>query len=317
MRKVKLILILFLLTFGGAPVLAAQAARGQRVDSVMDLWLDISMGPPLVDWFNRMARSDDIARVESIRQIDQLAGVKVGRKLVVFKSIAESEQLLPTLADKIDIIGYNLENGPGYPADEQADPVGSVKRMHDLAQQYDLPLAFGPDHRLALSDGVAIAPYVDILVLQVQRVQTEPDLARDFVLPLMPRLRRANPALQITVQVRTEGDVVAIVDLIDSIKDNLDGVSILTSPETVKVAEALVQELRTRKTLQPSSTTEPPAALTDRVQTGATVPVAPLPIQDSRRFWILMAGIALVAGAIGGGLIASLICLPRNRSSRK
>jgi hypothetical protein len=118
--------------------------------------------------------------------------------------------------------------------------------MHNLAQQYGLTLAFGPDHDFALSHGVAIAPYVDIFVLQVQRVQTQPATVLDFVLPLTEQLREANPDLEISVQVRTEGDVDAIVDLIESVQGNLDGVSILTSPDTVDIAEALVTELRIR-----------------------------------------------------------------------
>jgi hypothetical protein len=51
-----------------------------------------------------------------------------------------------------------------------------------------LKLALGPDHRFALSDGVALAPYVDLFVLQVQRVQTQPATVLDFVLPLVPQL---------------------------------------------------------------------------------------------------------------------------------
>jgi hypothetical protein len=68
----------------------------------------------------------------------------------------------------------------------------------------------------------------------------------DFVLPLTKQLHEANPDLEISVQVRTEGDVDAIADLIESMRGSLDGVSILTSPDTVETAEALVTELRIR-----------------------------------------------------------------------
>jgi len=216
------------------------------VDAVSDLWLDMSLGPPLVEWFNSVARPTDIARLENVTQLDLLDQITAGRKLIVFKSIADAERLLPEIADKLDIIGYNLEHNPINPADEQADPVASVQRMRALADEYHLTLAFGPDHDFALSDGVAIAPYVDIFVLQVQRVQTQPDTVCDFVLPLIPQLREANPDLEISIQVRTEGNVIAIADLVESLKDDLDGVSILTSPNTVPVAEALVKELRSR-----------------------------------------------------------------------
>lgn len=312
MWKIKLVLILILLLSGCVATSLAHAAPSRRIDSVSDLWLDISLGPPLVDWFNRVARPDDIARVDHVKQIGLLDEITVGHKLVVFKSVAEAERFVPTIADRIDIIGYNLEQGPLNPSAEQADPVGSVKRMHDLAQQYGLKLAFGPDRRFALSDGVAVAPYVDIFVLQVQRVQTEPATVLDFALPLIRKLRQANPDLSVSVQVRTEGDVVAIVDLIDSMRDNLDGVSILTSPETVDIAEALVAELRTRKPAVPdlAATPSAPAA---RLETA----VAPTPIQDTGPSCLLIMVGALAAGAVGGGVMSALICSPRSRAAGK
>jgi hypothetical protein len=251
MLKIKLVVIACLLVTGSVPSSPAQAAWLQHVevqhaDSVHHLWLDIRLGPPLVNRFNRMAQPADIARVEHVEEIDLLDQVTVGRKLVIFKSVAEAERLVPGVADRIDIIGYNLEHRSISPAAEQANPVGSVQRMHNLAQQHGLTLAFGPDHDFALTHGAAIAPYVDIFVLQVQRVQTQPTTVFDFVLPLTEQLRKANPDLEISVQVRTEGDVDAIVDLIESMQGSLDGVSILTSPDTVQTAEALVTELRIR-----------------------------------------------------------------------
>jgi hypothetical protein len=251
MWKFKLVVIACLLVTSSVPSSPAQAEwlqhnEVQHADAVHHLWLDISLGPPLIDRFNRLAQPEDIARVEHAEEIDLLDQVTVGRKLVVFKSVAEAERLVPGLADRIDIIGYNLEHGPITPADEQAGPVGSVQRMHNLAHQYDLTLAFGPDHDFALSHGVAVAPYVDIFVLQVQRVQTQPATVFDFVLPLTEQLHEANPDLEISVQVRTEGDVDAIADLIESMQGDLDGISILTSPDTVETAEALVTELRIR-----------------------------------------------------------------------
>jgi hypothetical protein len=206
--------------------------------------------------------------------------------------------------------------------------------MHELAQQYGLTLALGPDHRFALSHGVEMAPYVDIFVLQVQRGQAYPATVLDFVQPLIPQLRQANPDLNISVQVRSEGDVVAIVDLIDCIKEGLDGVSILTSPETVENAEALVAELRTRKTAKPcpEAARPAPAARTE-------AETAPVPIQNTAPPWLLIMVVALIvgaaagaliagvviaalvagamAGALGGGVVAALICNYRNRAVDK
>jgi len=228
----------------GTALPSAYSSAPQQSASIEDLWIDMRIGPPLIPLFNAAAQGDDIARVDHPSQVEQLSDISNGRKMVIFKSVAETEQLLPDMAGEIDIIGYNLEHGPATPAGEQQDPVGSIKSMRELADAYDLELAFGPDHDFALSHGVQMAPFVDIFVLQIQRQQTNPQIVADFIMPIVPQLREANPDVEISVQVRTEGDVQAIVELIDSLKANLDGISILTSPETVDVAQELVVALR-------------------------------------------------------------------------
>ncbi|MDX1414839.1 MAG: hypothetical protein R3293_11660 [Candidatus Promineifilaceae bacterium] len=234
-----------------AVMISIGAAEERAVETgTADLWMDMLIGPPLVPFFNSEARDDDMARVDHPTQVGQLAGITTGRKLVVFKSLAEAEQYLPLMADQIDIAGYNLEHGPVTPPEEQADPVGSIQEMRALADNYGLDLAFGPDHDFALSHGPAMAPYVDYFVLQIQRQQTNPPVVQEFVTTIVPQLRDANPDLQISAQVRTEGDVQAIVALIDSLLPYLDGVSILTSPATVEIAKELVLALRAGPTYQ-------------------------------------------------------------------
>jgi hypothetical protein len=295
-------------TSGDTPISLAQVEAGPHVDSVNDLWLDVSLGPPLVDWFNRVARPDDIARLENPRQFELLDEIRVGRKLVVFRSVAEAGRFLPGVADRLNIVGYNLEYGPNSPAEELADPVGSVKRMQGVARRYGLLLAFGPDHDLAVSHGVALAPYVDIFVLQVQRVQTEPATVLDFVLPLVKQLRQANRQIAISVQVRSEGNVTAIVDLIDALKEDLDGVSILTSPETVSTAEALVTELRTRTPTPPARATRPAAP----VGGGSSTAPAGGPTGSPSRLpalghWL----VALLVGGVAGAWVVLMVVARR------
>ncbi|MCX6043783.1 MAG: hypothetical protein NT075_01625 [Chloroflexi bacterium] len=286
--------------------------------SLAKMWIDMGLNQDLIAWFNENARPDDIARVDHISLIDLLDQVHVGKRLVIFKSVADVEDLLPNITSKIDIVGYNLEHGPGNRPDEIADPVGSVIRMRDLTNRYGKVLAFGPDREFALNDGVAIAPYVDIFVLQVQRVQTEPETVRDFVIPLARQLRQANPKLQISVQVRTEGDVVAIADLLDSMKDQLDGLSILTSPETVDVAKALGVELRTARepgvASSPLTTTTLTTTMTIAKPTATATPVPAILRMPS---WFCAGGL-LMAGFLGGGIVvtALIYVFQRNRFQR-
>ena len=231
------------------PTSAIYSAESQQDSALEDLWIDMRIGPPLIPLFNQAARSDDIARVEHPSQVEQLAGIETGRKMVIVQSVSEAEKLLPDMAADIDIVGYNLEHGQTTPEGEKADPVGSIRRMRELVDAYGLDLAYGPDHDFALSHGVQMAPFVDIFVLQIQRQQTNPATVEAFVAPLVPQLREANPDLEVSVQVRTEGDVEAIVALLDSLQLHLDGISILTSPDTVEVAWELAAALRPNVTL--------------------------------------------------------------------
>ncbi|MCO5186698.1 MAG: hypothetical protein M9918_00605 [Anaerolineae bacterium] len=237
-------LILSVLLLGVGWIVLFRPIQAQSAGSVADLWIDFSLGPPLVDLFNEAARPDDIARIENISQIRMLENVTTGRRLVVFKSVEEAAEFLPRYADEIDIVGYNLENGLPNPAEEQADPVASVQRMRELVDQYDLELMMGPDRQFALEYGSQMAPFVDLMVLQVQRAQTEPQTVIDFVVPMVQQLRAANPDIEISMQIRTEGDVTDLIGLTDMLKGELDGLSILTSLETTATATELLTTLR-------------------------------------------------------------------------
>lgn len=330
-----------------APLFAQQPTPEEAVDQ---LWIDVGLRPQLVEDFNTLARPEDVARVDHPSMIDVLDDVEVGRKLVVFKSVADAEQLLPHMADRFDIIGYNLEHGPSNRPDEQADPVGSVIRMRELADQYGKQVAMGPDRSFAVTDSVAMAPYVDMMILQVQRVQTQPTTVRDFVEPLAAEYRRVNPDIEVSIQIRTEGDVEQLYDLIASMTDTLDGVSILTSDETVSVGMDLLEEFRpngaapaveaTATSVSPT-TTKPAISPTKPATSSSPSPKITPETPDSAEpqivtvnppftgdegddagddasdnDWMMMAGIFAI-GVIGGGLIiASIIFAFQNSGSR-
>jgi hypothetical protein len=238
---VKKPLFLFLIFFH--LLLAGRVAAADDND-LTDLWIDLSMGAPLVDLFNERARADDIARVEHVSQLDLLEDVAVGKKLVVFKSATDAMRLIPHIHESIDIVGYNLEHGPANPIFEQENPVESIQRLREVTNEYGLELALGPDHRFAESDGAAMAPYADYFILQVQKVQTDPDTVYEFVEPLLKEIRRANPSIEISLQIRTEGDVDDLLALLAPLKGDIQGISILTSEETLDVTDEIMNALR-------------------------------------------------------------------------
>ena len=308
------------------PTLAAvaQAAPVREIDPrLSSLWFDMSMGSQLVDLFNAYGGTRDIARADHVSLVDLLDKVEAGKRLVIFKNAADVEELMPRLADKLDIIGYNLESGPANRPDEQADPIGSIRRVRAVADQYGKLVAFGPDRAFALNYGAAMAPYADIFVLQVQRAQTEPALVRDFVIPLVTEIRRANPSVQVSVQIRTEGDVVALADLILSLDGYVDGVSILTNDATAKVARDLLAQFRLPLAEMPGPLPTPAAAKpegrvavlespTPGARRNATTSLtaaemsAPAPATGGIRSLLLLVGLSIM-GVILSGLVVTVL----------
>ena len=274
----QLLVWLMLLSSGLYPVAHAQPSQP---NAGSQLWMDISIGEPMIEWFNQNARPDDIARVDHLSDLPLLDEVETGRRLVVFKTIAEAEQFVPELVGKMDIIGYNLEHGPANSPAEQADPLGSVLHMKELAERYEMQLAFGPDRSFALQDGVAVAPYVDIFILQVQRVQTEAQTVRDFVLPLVTQLRAANPALEVSVQIAAQGESAGPVDLVQSMQDSLDGVSFLTDHESVGIVEVMVAELRPSTAATPIPASQTPTTVVATPPKQQTLATATMPAREA------------------------------------
>ena len=260
-----------------------RAGQTRSARELRDLWFAIRINSSLVDWFNEVARPDDIA-IATADDMDLLDRITAGRKQVVFASVAEAEALVPAWAGRVDILGYDLERWPTTPAEEQADPVAAVQRLRRLARAHGLALALRPDRRVAADYGAELAPCADLFTLQVQRLQDDPAALRDFALPLLRTLRQASPDLNIGVQLRSGVSVDQLVALTYSLQDGIDGVSILYGPEMVEAAQVFVDYLRSAKLdasmLTPSAEAETPQTLvpTADAQAEPTVTAAPLPL---------------------------------------
>lgn len=311
MRRTRLILVTTLVLSGLVAPLIAQAARPQPVHGLDELWFSIRITPTMVDWFNQVARPDDVVAA-NFREIALLDQVTAGRKVVFFASAAEAESAMPSLVGRVDVIGYDLEHWPATPADEQADPVATVQRLRELTQQYGLALALGPDRRFVRDYGVEMAPYVDQFALQVQRLQGNPNALLDFTQPLIKDLRQANPDLIINVQLRTEGSVDQLIALVDSLKEDIDGVSILYNPETEDVAKEFVGRLRSGEAGTAVAPTVAAPAVTP-VEVTSTPTAEPLPTPT-----LLPTECTCPTGIVltGSGLTALLLLHRRKRSGR-
>ncbi len=247
-----------------------QRPSGSALDrsGTSDLAITMTLMPQLLSWYSQVVRPQDGSPIDHAQDVALLDTMSVGSKMVVFKSVDMAEELVPFIAGKFDTIGYNLEHGPLNPLHEQADPVGSVIRMRALADEYGLDLALGLDHDFALSHGAEMAPYVDAYAMQVQRVQSQPKVARDFVIPMAAAVRAANPAVKTTLQVRTEGEAAEIVALVDSVRGSINGVDILSSPDTVETAVELVELLQENESRPAQALSTPSASQVEAVPSG-------------------------------------------------
>lgn len=163
--------------------------------------------------------------------------------------------------------GFRPANLP----EEQTDPVGSVQRMRALADQDDVQLVLGPAPDFAVNLNAAMAPYVDLFILQVQRVQTELDTVRSFIVPTVQTIRQVNPDIEISMQIGATGEVAAIIELVRTMQDYLDSVSILTDHQSLDFVEVFIEELR------------PVAVLPTPVSAVLTVPTTDSPLTPTSR----------------------------------
>lgn len=190
--------------------------------------------PEMASYFQAHAGAQDIARVDHPNDIGLISGLTVGNKMAIFKTASQISQFLASNANTIDIVGYNLEPGQANDPSELANPVAAAQAVRAVATQYGKQVAIGLTHDLTLNYGAAMAPYADIWVLQIQKAQNDPRMASEFVNQMVPALMKANPALKIFVQIRTDSQPAALASLVNGFSGV--HVSILTQRSDVQDA---------------------------------------------------------------------------------
>jgi hypothetical protein len=189
-----------------AALILVLPSEAQEAASIYRLQFGMSVdSEELVEWFNANARFDDMAGVipENIHLLDGITG---GRKLVMFPSIAEAEEVVPGIAEQIDIVGYNPEHWPLTPDDEQADLVAAAVRGRVLADAYGLEYALGPDLNFLDECGAEMGREArpDYLAIQLQTCL--PVCAVCIANKYIPELQEANPGMGVSVVLKPSGD---------------------------------------------------------------------------------------------------------------
>lgn len=202
------------------------------------------MSPDVADYFNRVARADDIALIPAAR-LFMLSAIDTGRSRVGFASWAEAEQALDGLIGEIDFVTYNPEHWAQTPSDEQGDLISTVQRAAEFAHSRGVQLMVSPDRRFARESLGEIAKYADMIGLQGQRVQNDPAAFEAWARELIQVARASNPEVKIFVQVgATQGTAEQMLSAIKTIEGAIDGIAIWSAPSTLPILQEFVSKLR-------------------------------------------------------------------------
>lgn len=192
---------------------------------------------PAMDYFPQLEGALRVLVAPSFDQLQRLA--------------ARAEEL----GVAYDALGYGLERGRHTTQEEQADPLGATERAAEFAERMGKPLVLGPGFQLMQdhwSDYQGMAAFVDVWILQTQRLQVNPPGPeyRQEVEKVVRELRAGNPDIQIWAQIsvtpgRSAIDVGEWLAYRESIIDLVDGVYVMdvsdpNRPETLKAIFAAV-----------------------------------------------------------------------------
>ena len=149
-----------------------------------------------------------------------------GSKTVTYASLPDIQNNIMQLKGKVSYIAYDIEKELS-PAEELADPVGSVRSASKIAHDNGIKFMLAPSGILTEKYGPDFAPFVDVYVMQYQAYQKEPSLYKSKVINMANKLKTANPSIELITQVSTlRGSISNMEETFSSVSDHVDGVTI-------------------------------------------------------------------------------------------
>jgi hypothetical protein len=226
--------------------------------------------PEVAAYFNEMAQPGDLASVAPDR-LFLLSQSTADQKMVAFRSWSEAQTQLDELSDSVAVVMYNPEHWDLTPEDEQQDLATTIQEFAAFAHDRGIQFMFAPDRQYAEIYLEQVAPYVDAVLLQGQRLQHDPQSFAAWVLGMAEVGHRANPDIQLFVQVgATRGTAEEMYTAIQTVASEIDGIAVWSMPRTLDILQEFVTMVRE----------SPPAPPATRVQgTHASTPSAPVPTE--------------------------------------
>jgi hypothetical protein len=208
-----------------------------------DPWFAINVNRAVVDWFDEVAGPRDIAWTGP-GTTDLLDQIQIGRRQIAFRTAEEAEATLPDVAANIDLVYYDLGPWAEASLDAQSELLDEVRALRRLANAHDLSLALGVDWRTASESGSVLAENADVVVLQAYRIQNDPLLIEELVLPVIGDLHQLKPELEVGVQLRIEESMEQLSEALTMLHGDIDGISILYTPMTLVQMQQFVDAMR-------------------------------------------------------------------------
>ena len=233
--------------------------------------------PEVAAYFDQIARPQDIATL-SPSNLHLLEQDATGHKMVGYRSWADAERELDTLVGQIDMVMYNPEHWELTPTDEQQDLTAIVQEFAQFAHARGLQFMFAPDRRYADTYLSQVAPYVDSVLLQGQRLQHDPQVFASWILKMSEVARTANPDIQVYVQVgATLGPASEMLAAIQTVSNDIDGIAIWSMPRSLGILEEFVTLLRESPPSNESALSPSPTLAPAKPGPTESEPATPLP----------------------------------------
>jgi hypothetical protein len=172
-------------------------------------------------------------------------------------SFISSQQIIDNAKRVKDLgfryVEFNLEAGLS-PDSDNNDVVGAMKRAAQAAHQQGLEFLAAPSRGYTTNYGPQIAPFSDYYHIQAQSLQEKGVKAySDYVHSIVPKLKKANSNLEITVQVSTKRGSAPGLSLLetmkqctDSVMDVADGVSVWFGNPDLSTLKSFTQWYNTK-----------------------------------------------------------------------
>jgi hypothetical protein len=249
-------LMIFGTSFSAAPALATPPSA-----NLADLPLTFPIqSPEVAAYFNQIARPDDIATISASSK-SSISQINAGRKMIGFAAWADAEVEIENLKGQISGVLYDPEHWENTPLSEQQNLAATIKHAAEYTHARGLIFFVAPDRRFVEESLADFAPYVDMLMLQGQRVQEDPQLLAGWVHEKALIARKANPDIKIFVQVgATRGSAQVMLTALQAMSEDIDGIAVWSMPRTLGILQELVGLLRQGPPASPIIITPPEVA---------------------------------------------------------